>query len=226
MYIHSLKPICIYILVLQTIFFNFVYLNAKTRIVCTAALIKEDYEARKTQYINGLTMLQKYGYETYVFESCAKGPTFLDKLCNKVYYTQTNNPKYKNKGINEALSLLVGFKKFNFDSEDMIIKFTGRYMLQTDEFLKLVDQSNIDADVFVRTWNETNAYTALFAMRMKYFLDFLNTCIDSEVMESDWIGIEQRFGEYITKIKKQGVKVVHLKQVYSYLPIATPDRRR
>ncbi len=197
------------------------------RIVCTAALIPQKYEERKRQYIRSLKKLKEMGYDPYVIEPCQKGPTFLDEYCNHVCYTQSNNPAWArgkgNYGINEAISLNIGLQYFNFDSEDIIIKLTGRYTLEKDEFIRLVE-NNSQADAVVRAWNEGDAYTGLFAIRLKYFIDFLNNGINIAEMERGPIPLEHFFGAYITKMRKKGAKVFYIPRVYDYLPIWTPHR--
>jgi hypothetical protein len=193
------------------------------KFVCTAAIIPNNYDNRKQQYIKSLLLLKGHGIDAYLIESCQKGPTFLDEYCNHVCYSHTQNPRYLNYGINEALSLISGLKFFGFDPDDTVIKFTGRYSLESDEFVQLV-KNNADADAIVRSWDEGNAYTALFAIKLKYFLDFLENNIDYEEMHQKSTPFEYFFGAYITKMRKRGAKIVYLPRVYDYLPIWTPHR--
>lgn len=193
------------------------------RFVCTAAIIPRNYEERKKQYVKSLCLLKKYGIEPYLIESCATGPTFLDQYCSRICYTKTNNPALSNYGINEAISLLVGLKYFNFSPDDIIIKFTGRYSLESDEFIELV-KKNPKADAIVRAWNDGDAYTALFAIKLKYFFDFLENDIDFNSMAQKNIPLEHCFGKYITKIRNQGANIIYLKRLYDYLPTCFPSR--
>ena len=197
--------------------------NNPIKFVCTAALIPKEYESRKNQYINSLTLLNKYNCDLYVIESIANGPTFLDDYCKNVCYTHSNNTSILNRGINEAISMKIGLKYFNFEPGTMVIKFTGRYQLKSDEFIKFVAE-HMDADVIARAWKDNDAYTALFAMKIEYFLDFLDNYIDYQ----KWISysasvfptpFEIYFGSYITKIKKEGAKIVYLEKLYDYMPI-------
>ncbi len=217
------------ILILVACFFNIPTLCNETkneiRIVCSAAIIPQHYESRKQQYLKTLNKLKSYGYTSYVVESCQSGPTFLDTACDNVCYTQSNNPDYiNNKGMNEAISLQIGLLQFNFNPEDMIVKLTGRYCLETDEFLKLI-QENPNADAFLRAWGEGDAYSGLFALKLTYFLDFLNNYINSD---QTTLAFEHALGAYITNMKKQGLKIVYLSKVYDYLPVCSiflPNRR-
>lgn len=194
-------------------------MQSKIRVVCTTALIPDKYEERKKQYIHSLQKLQTMGCDFYVVESCKKGPTFLDEYCNNVCYTQSNNPSWAkgkgNYGLNEVLSLTIGLQHFNFDPDDMIIKLTGRYALEKDEFIRLVE-NNPQADAFLRAWNDSDAYTGLFAIRLKYLVDFLNS-IDFVKMERT--PIEHVFGRYITQLRANGANIFYIPHVYNYLPV-------
>jgi hypothetical protein len=154
-------------------------------------------------------------------ESCQKGPTFLDDHCENVCYTQSNIYEHAvglgNYGINEIISIKIGLEHFEFDPNDMIIKFTGRYRLETTEFIDYVN-NNLDADAVIRIWPEHNyAYTSLFAMKMHRFTEFLNT-VDYEAMKQD-ISFEQILAHYIKKIESQGAHIIYWPKIYDYLPL-------
>jgi hypothetical protein len=192
------------------------------KIFCTAALTAYDYAPRMRQYMRSLETLINYGFEPYIVESCSpQSPTFLDNYSKHVLYTKSNNPTHSKSG-NEAHSMLIGLKHFNFDPEDMIIKLTGRYTLESDEFIRLVAK-NLDADVIIRAWNDSDAYTGLFAMRAKYLMDFIYG-LDIERMGKQPIAIEHAIGAYVTKMRQDGKKVIYLARVYDYLPICTVHR--
>jgi hypothetical protein len=54
-------------------------------------------------------------------------------------------------------------------------------------------------------------------MRQKYLLDFLRNYLDFKKMEREMISLELYFGAYITKIKKEGAKVIHMQKMYDYI---------
>lgn len=110
----------------------------------------------------------------------------------------------------------IGLEHFKFDPETIIIKITGRYPLETDDFLHLVE-NNLDADVIVKTYHQDGDCTGLFAMRQKYLLDFLRNYLDFKKMEREMISLEWYFGAYVTKIKKQGAKVIYMEKMYDYI---------
>lgn len=195
-------------------------LRCDVRFVCGAALIEKNYEARKKEYIDSLLLLQSHGLSFYIIEPSQKYPTFLDSYCDNVCYTDSQIHAYSvgigNYGINEVISFNKGLRSFNFALDDMIIKFNLRYQLQTTEFIELVT-NNLDADAIVRVWEkERVAYTALCAMKLKYFFEFFST-VDINMMVQG-LPVEACFYRYIDKIRNEGKKIVYLPKVYDYLP--------
>ena len=103
----------IYFLIFRIIFFHgsiLILANdtycTQINIVCTAALINEQYEIRKQEYINVTEKIKQFGIMPYIVESCKHGPTFLDSVSDRVWYSQTNDYSLRNKGVNEAKALL------------------------------------------------------------------------------------------------------------------------
>lgn len=174
-------------------------LHGTIRILCTAALIPHQYEMRKTEYINSLRKITQFGYPSYVVESCAQSPTFLDDYATHVFYTKTNNPTLHNKGVNEALSMLACFRFFQFNNDDIIIKLTGRYCFRSDTFLKRIEQ-NQSTDIFVKRFDDGQIFTGCFAMRYKYLKQMLEQ-IDYSRMEKNMINFEQEAAQYIARLK-------------------------
>lgn len=76
--------------------------------------IFNDCQARKAQYINGITKLKQIiidsGMENYklvVVENNGKRPTFLDILDCEVYYTENNKLPTRNKGYKELQDVFI-----------------------------------------------------------------------------------------------------------------------
>jgi len=186
---------------------------AQIRIVLSAALTEASYELRKQQYIDSLLIFKKMGYENvYVIEAIKRhGPSFLDDYTTNVYYSLANDATYKNIGTNEARTLLDGLNQFNFDPDDMIIKFTGRYQLLSDSFIKLV-QNNPDYDAFVHFHPNGNIYTLAFAMKCKHVCE-MYASMDLVKMEREWICVETEAANYIRRKQKEGnFKVLHVEK--------------
>ena len=176
------------------------WLDSEVKIICTAALIESQFEMRKTEYAKSLSVLKSYGYhDPYIFDSILPfgSKSFLDNYSDNTFYTNINNDSLKNKGINEARSLLELFKKVNFKEHDMIVKITGRYNFNSDLFLKTI-QENPTVDVFAMKIKE-QIFTGCFAMRYILFKDFLSQ-LDFIKMEREMINIEYELAQYLKKI--------------------------
>jgi len=202
----SLKKIivCILLLCCQS------YLSAEIRIFCTAALIDEGFESRKSEYLHCFAILESFGYpDPYVVEAIKiNGPTFLDDFSTYVYYSTTNNPSLKNKGVNEGRTMLEALKAFNFDPEDMIVKITGRYHFTSDQFIRMIED-NPDIDGFVK--NDGVPYsviTGCFALRYHYILDFLEHLNYGE-MEKNMICIEWKLADFLQNIVVEKQAKIH-----------------
>lgn len=191
-------------------------LNDRIKIVCTSAQKVLNYEERKREYIHALSLLRdKHGFDFYLVEAIAAGPTYLNEYCNHVCYTRSNKAWLANYGVNEAVSLRIALRKFKFDPDTIIIKLTGRYTLEEDEFVRLVEQ-NLDADVIARIWDDGAVCTGLFAMRLKYLMDCLDNLPYQEMIKR-FTPIEYAIGRYVAKIKKEGAKIVPLEKMYKYI---------
>lgn len=135
-----------------------------------------------------------------IVENSKDGSSFLDVFnCDKVY-TKNNNFEIENdmimhKGVNEIRDIMAVMKKYDIQNDDMIIKFTGRYMLFQDDFFKLV-LDNLDKECIQKTYNvctyssnEIDIVMGLFAIKARYLkvFDYRNTDM----------GCEEEFKRYI-----------------------------
>ena len=194
----------------------FTYTNkGLVKLLLTAAITDSHFEFRKEQYIKSLEILKHYGYENpYIVEALKKSPpTFLDTYSINVFYASSNNPLLKNHGINEAKTLLEALDYFNFAPDDMIIKLTGRHLLQSDSFLKYVER-NSEYDLIMRINQEkTGVFTSLFAMKCNCLKEMLNS-IDYLKINDPIIGIEYVVADYVLKKEKEGsLKICYIKKL-------------
>jgi hypothetical protein len=154
-------------------------------------------------------------------ESCQKGPTDLDQYCDNIYYAQSQIYGLTNHGENEARAIEAALDYFNFDNEDMIIKFTGKYEFQTTEFIDLVN-NNFDADVIARMWSSFDIYTVLFAMKAKHLRAFFKTLNYDDMRKGG--AFEHILGSYVTQLENEGKKIVFWQKVFDYLPVTSYRR--
>lgn len=196
------------------------------RIICTSALIPYNYEMRKEEYILGLQLIKNYGYDPYVFEACSHlAPTFLEEHANHVFYSNLNDPRLINKGVNEATSMLAGFNHYQFNDDDMIIKLTGRYHLVSRDFIQTVED-HPEVDIFVKA--DPNypiplgyVYTGCFAMRYKLFKQMLEE-IDLVQMEKDLLDIERVVANFAKKFSDEGGNVMYMEDLGLSANVGSP----
>lgn len=194
------------------------------KMLLSTAIVADNHSsfaARKEQYITLAGILQ--GYEGkhpwvknqyYVEAMCKKGPTFLEELSSNVYYAQSNNPDLSNKGLNEITTLLEGLDHFSFDSESMVVKWTGRYEMTSDDFLHCVEQNSNQYDCIVKICKEGEiksdgfvkpgqVITAGFAMRTKYLLNLYRSANIQELDTKNMSG-EAFFTQYLEEKSREG----------------------
>lgn len=132
-------------------------MNRQKYIFVTTSLINENYNMRKTQYINCIQTLINLNlnekYKIIIIENNGIRDTFLDEFSNfniNIFYTN-NNSKYnntlgtrnRNYGIIEYQDIVDCINKYNIKDNDFIIKISGRYILSDNsQFFKIVD--NLD----------------------------------------------------------------------------------
>jgi hypothetical protein len=171
-------------------------LRRDIRVVCTAALIDQQYEERKKEYVQSLNTLASYGYIPYIVESCSKqGKSFLNSHSPHVLYTRTNNTALCNKGVNEALSVVAACNSLPFKDDDIIIKLTGRYQLNSDALFKVI-KKNPHIDAFIKVDAHGQVFTGCFALSYAHFKKAYAT-LNTTRMEHDMINIEHEIAQYI-----------------------------
>jgi hypothetical protein len=172
--------------------------HAATRMLCTAALIESGKAMRQQQYIACLQNLSSYGLYLYVVESVlSHGPTFLEEYAHDVFYAGTNNPRLRNKGVNEAMAMQAALRHYAFDDNDMIIKYTARYILHSDAFLQAVE-NHPDADAVVCRDSHGQVRTVCFAMRNHHMKQMLSE-LNFNHMERASINFEWEVAQYIAR---------------------------
>lgn len=189
-------------------------INAEIRVVCSSALLADGYELRKNEYIRGIQIISQYGYPNpYVIEAIAKkGPTFLDQCTCNVFYSSANDARLRNKGVNEARTMLEGLKALNFHPDDMIIKLSGRYHLTSDYFLRLIE-NNPTVDAFAKPVGDC-ILTLCYAVRAKYLLEILEN-LDYAKMEREMICVELEVGKYIQKLaREKNMRVMYVNTLH------------
>lgn len=165
-------------------------------ILCTASLIPAQFEQRKKEYIEALKQLPQLAVPFYVVENhLVGGPSFLDDYCSNVFYFACNNINLRNKGVNEAISMLKALELLNLNDETMVIKLTGRYQLRHFALFKLIKE-NPDCDAFVKYDSYGQVYTGCYAMRYHCMKKMVQE-MDLHRMEVEMISIEKVVADFI-----------------------------
>lgn len=124
----------------------------KIHLVLTTALVENNKDKRKEEYIKSLQTFADMGYkDPYIVEGVqSHGPSFFEEHTdpNLVYYYPHNNPQNKNRGAFEGLSLAAALKNFNFHHNAIIYKQTGRYLAKKD--LASIAKEYPDFDAYLK----------------------------------------------------------------------------
>jgi hypothetical protein len=168
---------------------------------------------RRQEYFLGVSNVLEHCREKdiipIIVENSKDGSSFLDVFnCDKLYtkdnHFEVEDEMILHKGVNEMRDIVSVMKKYNIQNDDMIIKFTGRYMIFQDDFFKLV-LDNLDKECIQKTYNvctysnnEIDIVMGLFAIKARYLKVF-------EYRNYD-MGCEEEFKRYILNhINKQDI---------------------
>ena len=92
-----------------------------------------------------------------IVENSAKNaPTYLDGISRApVVYTQNNldATKTQHKGITELADIHAIMSQFHIADDDIVIKLTGRYCVQSPDFFEFVLHNQHKYDAFVKFYN-------------------------------------------------------------------------
>jgi len=176
------------------------HLSAKIHALFTSALLETQFEERKEEYIRNISQFRSFGLDPWIIEAMHVNSSFFDEITTQVLYPQKNNAALRNKGVNETMSIRASLPFLPFEDEDIVVKVTGRYFLKDDSFLKYIESTSDDFDVwgvFGRHYNQPgDLFTGCFAMRWKYLKQIISE-MDLEKAEIDYIAVEILFGRFI-----------------------------
>jgi len=150
-------------------------------VLSTSANFPENYETRKTQYLEGLSsIIEHYKINPYIIESY--GTDYLGE-----HYVDTTRHS-SNKGVNEFTQIENFLKTIDhkLNDDDDIIKTTLRYKITSPIFLENVQQQS--HDIYCKYATDiygAGASLGTFLFSMKYrcwkmFFDRYNRNVDKE----------------------------------------------
>jgi len=160
---------------------------------CIAARYSDAAEREKMYYeaiTKSLKILRGMPIEIYIVENSVKRRTLLDDISGvHLLYTDTQAIQYTGanpdaetglKPMKEMMDIHRVCDTFDFDEEDIVIKLTGRYLLDNPPtFLENIIKNSQNYDVFMKFLNicsmkyeQYDCVLGLFAIRYKYLLEF------------------------------------------------------
>ena len=154
-------------------------------LIITTAIIPEElclqtigysYEQRMYDYKNSFdsTLLLKDKFDSItIIETVSKEKVdFLEESGISVYYSKFDN-HFTNKGINEMFHIQDFLQKSNIDDNDLIIKLSGRYLIENASILSINNDiiAKYDGDIYP---GDRGVHTFFFGFKKKLFAEFIN----------------------------------------------------
>lgn len=162
-----------------------------------------------------------------IVENSCVNKSYLDIFKCDIVYTKSHTPIREgdlllHKGHNELNDIKTVIDKYNMNDTDIIIKFTGRYLLFKDDFFKTV-LANPTADAIFRQYNvctyerdDISIVLGLFALRVKYFRMFQYKKHDK--------GAEEDFRTYMNEWIDPA-KMIKVEQLWLRVFLGQNDRK-
>ena len=165
---------------------------------------------RESQYKNFIEHMKSFSIPQYYCECVNNGPhTFLNELVqnDKLFYSKTHNPNIKNIGVDEINACQAALSYFDFDDNDIIIKLTGRYMLNSMMFVNEVSNNENNFDAFYHPFPFGHSgfgqmFTGAFAIRKIYYNNYLKQT-NLLKMEKEMINVEYDILQYLRNHQQQ-----------------------
>lgn len=196
--------------------FCFSLTGHQIHVVLTSALISNEFDLRKEEYVNCVNRWKSYEFEPWIIEATNISSSFFDALSPQVLYPQVHKSPLRNKGVNEISSFRASLPYLPFEDDDIVIKMTGRYLLQSPSFLNTIRETLDEYDVwgvFGKHFNEKNdLFTGCFAMRWKHLKQIIEE-MDLERAEQECVAIEILFGQWIKnqKLRVNALDCLHVR---------------
>ena len=167
-----------------------------------------DEESRMQTYVHHISMsmshLSPEIHPVIVENSAETGPTYLDGISRAtVVYTRHNlDPtKTQHKGMTELADIHAVMSQFNVQDDDIVIKLTGRYCVQSPDFFEFVLHNQQKYDAFVKFYNVCtrqfmydDCVLGMYAIKAKHLREFQYST-DPENTQS----MEVQFASYVRR---------------------------
>ena len=179
-----------------------------------------DLDIRMIQYTNGIKALISIvnkkvnnDYKIIIVENNGLRDTFLNEIHDCILYTKNNYLNTSNKGNKELMDIRDVIKEYNIQDNDMIVKITGRYIVQDNsDFFNYLDK-DYDGIIMYGSYlkpdseNVNDCVTGLIGMKCKYVKNIQFACYQNPI-EWNWAKASHEIEvNKIKKIKKLGLKL-------------------
>lgn len=178
-----------------------------------------DSEERKQRYLYAISETLKLlplNIQPIIVENNGLRKTYLDNFIYNnqqvnVLYTNNNKLNFKSKGTNELLDIKEVINRFKINDNDIIIKLTGRYMMQSPLFFDEIIKNEDKFDAFVKffgtcslKFEKYDCILGCYAIRAKYIKLLNHLTIDN------YTSAEIAFAKYV---RFCGAKVHEIEQL-------------
>jgi len=176
----------------------------------TSAQIDNQKELRTSEYLRTIQWIESNlkDYECVWLECVAKENSFIENYC-QVFYSNSHNPYFRNKGANLGLALQSMFNSAILDY-DMIVQFTGRYHFLDTYFFDCI-HNNPGYDLYAMDDGHSQYFTGCFGMKTECFFQWVNET-DWDALNAMMINIEKslwNFAKY-KKINTYELDSIHM----------------
>lgn len=188
------------------------------KILLTSALIDSNFDDRKEEYLKSIKYFKSEELldKVSIIETVVKSGSFLETLGYDVFYSNTLNTTLRNKGVKEIIAIKKYLDQSNIVGDELVIKLTGRYRLESNLFMDSIINSDNDAYYLPV---KQQIFFGCFAIKKKYFDEFINS-LNIEEMENRMINIELVFANYL---KSKQIKKKELEKLDLYSNINNDD---
>lgn len=152
-----------------------------------------------------------------IVENNGQRNTFLDHFKHHgkqvpVVYTNNNRfTQFKSKGVNEMMDIKEVIDRMGLQSDDILIKLTGRYRILSPQFFDEVFLSQHNYDTFVKfygscslQWEQYDCILGCYAIRVRHLQLFQPMTIDN------YASAEIAFARYVRFCGARLKEVTHL----------------
>lgn len=164
----------------------------------TSAIIPKFEEIRQEEYLKSYNQLLSFGIkkeDIYVIETVKTESCFWEDVTDNLFYTNTHLSYLRNKGVLEANAILKFFRFYTFEPQQPLIKLTGRYLLQSPNFIEATKNTHI----VYTTDSHGQAFFGCIGMRYNLMKTFFEA-LDLNLMEQRMINIELMARMFIDQV--------------------------